>query len=130
MSTWLQVSLWIGTTDAQQSIGIATAIDMMLGRNGLLDGIVDVATTTRSARFVNPTKTVPTSENSTRHLRKVAILLKNTKAESASFCYRHCYYYCLSFVNFIGCDFDVGFTSFQRALDGFPPTCVPFRSSL
>ena len=32
-----QVCLWIGTTHAQASIGISTAIDMMFGLTGRLD---------------------------------------------------------------------------------------------
>ena len=40
-----KVGLWIGTTHAQKTIGISTAIEMMLGLNGVLDqkyGILDV----------------------------------------------------------------------------------------
>jgi uncharacterized membrane protein len=32
-----KVGLWIGTTHAQRTVGISTAIEMMLGLNGILD---------------------------------------------------------------------------------------------
>jgi len=32
-----KVGLWIGTTHAQRTVGISTAIEMMLGLNGTLD---------------------------------------------------------------------------------------------